>query len=179
MSSGNNKFPSSWSEGNALRLKKYYMEQTACATHYFDAGKIVYYVKADGPTSTWVCIWEDDQNTASDPLPAELKWADFLRPFFRLAPHDPVVYIQANFTFLVLIDFPIFLPLVLIFPLGRVDLLVPPTERKEGQTLLPLLQFWILVALLICCSARNTAHVGDLYPASFNSSVRLVSEASE
>jgi len=31
------------------------------------------------------------------------------------------------------------------------------------------------VALLICCSARNTAHVGDLYPASSNSSVRFVS----
>jgi len=67
MSSGNNNFPSSWSEGNALRLKKYYMEQTACATNYFDAGKIVYYVKADGPTSTWVCIWENDKNAASDP----------------------------------------------------------------------------------------------------------------
>jgi len=33
----------------------------------------------------------------------------------------------------------------------------------------------IFVALLICCSARNTAHVGDLYPASSNSSVRFVS----
>jgi len=33
----------------------------------------------------------------------------------------------------------------------------------------------ILVALLICYSARNTAHIGDLYPASFNSSVRFVS----
>ena len=32
----------------------------------------------------------------------------------------------------------------------------------------------ILVALLICCSARNTVHVGDLYPASSNSSVYLV-----
>ena len=33
------------------------------------------------------------------------------------------------------------------------------------------------MALLICCSARNhdTAHVGDLYPASSQSSVRLVS----
>jgi len=31
------------------------------------------------------------------------------------------------------------------------------------------------VALLICCSARNTAHVGDLYPTSSNSSVRFVS----
>ena len=28
---------------------------------------------------------------------------------------------------------------------------------------------------LICCSARNTAHVGDLYPASSNLSVRFVS----
>ena len=33
----------------------------------------------------------------------------------------------------------------------------------------------ILVALLICCSARNTTHVGDLYPASSNSFVRFVS----
>ena len=33
----------------------------------------------------------------------------------------------------------------------------------------------ILVALLICCSAHSTAHVGDLYPASSNSSVRFVS----
>ena len=31
------------------------------------------------------------------------------------------------------------------------------------------------MALLICCSARNTAHVGDLYPASSHSSVRFVS----
>jgi len=30
------------------------------------------------------------------------------------------------------------------------------------------------VALLICCSARNATHVGDVYPASSNSSVRLV-----
>jgi len=32
----------------------------------------------------------------------------------------------------------------------------------------------ILVALLICYSTRNTAYVGDLYPASSNSSVCLV-----
>jgi len=31
------------------------------------------------------------------------------------------------------------------------------------------------VALLICCSARNTAHVGNLYQASCKSSVRFVS----
>jgi len=31
------------------------------------------------------------------------------------------------------------------------------------------------VALLICCSARNTSYVGDLYRASSSSSVRLVS----
>jgi len=31
------------------------------------------------------------------------------------------------------------------------------------------------MALLICCSARNTAHVGDLYPASSNSSFRFLS----
>ena len=57
------------------------------------------------------------------------------------------------------------------FPPNRIDLLVPLTERKEGQTA----SASILVALLICCSARNTAHVGDLYPASSNSSVRFVS----
>jgi len=33
----------------------------------------------------------------------------------------------------------------------------------------------ILVALLICCSACNNAHIGDLYPAWSNSSVRFVS----
>jgi len=33
----------------------------------------------------------------------------------------------------------------------------------------------ILATLLICCSARNTAHVGDLYPASSSSSVHFVS----
>ena len=33
----------------------------------------------------------------------------------------------------------------------------------------------ILVPLLICCSTRNTAHVGDLYAACSNSPVRLVS----
>ena len=36
----------------------------------------------------------------------------------------------------------------------------------------------ILVALLICCITHNTAHVGDLYPASSNSSVRLNSTVS-
>jgi len=30
------------------------------------------------------------------------------------------------------------------------------------------------MALAICCNARNTAYIGDLYPASTNSSVRLV-----
>ena len=33
----------------------------------------------------------------------------------------------------------------------------------------------IRVALLTCCSARNNLHVGDLYPASFFSSIRSVS----
>jgi len=40
-----------------------------------------------------------------------------------------------------MIGSPIFLPLVLLFSPRRVDLLVPPIDRKEGQTLLPLLQF--------------------------------------
>ena len=55
------------------------------------------------------------------------------------------------------------------FPPNRIDLLVPLTERKEGQTA----SASILVALLICCSARNTAHVSGLYLASSHSSVRL------
>ena len=84
--------------------------------------------------------------------------------------------LPANFPFLVLVGSPILLPLVLLFvpSLRRVNLLVPPTERKEGQTSLLHLPS-ILVALLIYCSARITAHIGDLYPASSNSSVRLVS----
>jgi len=82
--------------------------------------------------------------------------------------------LPAKFFFLVLIGSPILLPLVLLFPPKRVDLLVPLTERKEGQTSLPQAPS-ILVALLICCSARNTTHIGDLYPASSNSSVRFVS----
>ena len=64
---------------------------------------------------------------------------------------------------------PILLPLVPLFPPRRVDLLVPPTEKREGRTSL------LLLELLICCSARNTAHVGDLYPASSKSSLQLVS----
>jgi len=46
-----------------------------------------------------------------------------------------------------------------------------PKERRGRHHYFSL----ILVALLICCSARNSAHVGDLYPASSNSSVRFVS----
>ena len=85
-----------------------------------------------------------------------------------------------NFTFLVLIGSPILLPLDLLYPSRRVDLLVPPIGKKEGQTSLCLLQFsWhycsaavlVILALLFCCSARNTAHVSDLYPAFSNSSV--------
>jgi len=76
----------------------------------------------------------------------------------------------ANFSFLVLIGSPKLLPLVLP---RRVDLLVPPTERKEGADIAASPS--ILVALLICCSAHNTAHVNDLYPASSNPSVRFVS----
>jgi len=79
--------------------------------------------------------------------------------------------LSANFSFLVLIGSLIFLPLVLLFPPRRIDLLVPSTERKAHIAASPS----TLVALLICCSARNTAHVDDLYPASSNSSVRFVS----
>ena len=78
----------------------------------------------------------------------------------------------ANLPFLVLIGSPIFLPLILIFPPNGEDLLVPPTERKEGQTLLlPS----ILVALLICCIVGNSAQVRDLCPACSNSSSRVAS----
>jgi len=76
--------------------------------------------------------------------------------------------------FLVLIGSTILLQLVLVFAPRRVDLLIPPAERKERQTGIAASP-WIMVALLICCSARNTARVGDLHPASFKSSVRFVS----
>jgi len=49
-----------------------------------------------------------------------------------------------------------------------------PADRKKGGADIAASPS-ILVALLICCSARNTAHVSDLYPASSNSSVRFVS----
>jgi len=41
--------------------------------------------------------------------------------------------LPTNFPCLVLIGSPILLPLVLLFPPRRVDLFVPPTDRKEGQ----------------------------------------------
>ena len=44
---------------------------------------------------------------------------------------------------------------------GRGDLLF--WGEKEGADIAASPP--ILVALLICCSARNTAYVGDLYPA--------------
>jgi len=52
-----------------------------------------------------------------------------------------VVLASSSHTFLVLIGSPILLPLVLpkFPPPRRVDLLVPPTERKEESTSLPLL----------------------------------------
>jgi len=72
----------------------------------------------------------------------------------------------ANFSFLVLTGSPILLPLVLFLPPRRVDLLVPPTERKEGQTSLLLLQFlWhygsasvlvVLPTLVICIQLPPT-----------------------
>jgi len=49
-----------------------------------------------------------------------------------------------------------------------------PADGKKGGTDIAASPS-ILVALLICCSAHNTAHVGDLYPASSNSSARFVS----
>jgi len=49
-----------------------------------------------------------------------------------------------------------------------------PAELKKGGVDIAASPS-ILLALLICCSARNTAHVGDLYPAASNFSFRLVS----
>ena len=78
--------------------------------------------------------------------------------------------LSAKSPFLVLIGFPILLPLVLLPPPKKTTS-PRPTDCKKGIAASPS----ILVALLICCSAcRNTAHVGVLYPASSNSSVRLV-----
>jgi len=79
-----------------------------------------------------------------------------------------------NFPFLVRIDSPILLPLVLLPPPRRVDLLVLPTEKeRKGRHIAASPS--ILVVLSICRSARNTAHVGNLYPASSNSPICLVS----
>jgi len=74
--------------------------------------------------------------------------------------------LPANFSFLVLIGSPILLPLVLLLFPKRVDLLVLPTERKEGQTSLPLRQFlwhyWsaavlvILPTLVVCIQLAPT-----------------------
>ena len=49
-----------------------------------------------------------------------------------------------------------------------------PADWKEGGADITASPS-ILVALWICCSAGNNAHIGDLYPASSNSSVRFVS----
>jgi len=82
--------------------------------------------------------------------------------------------LPAHFPFLVVIGSPIILPWFFFFP-RRVDLLIPLIDREEGQTSLFVASPSILVALWICCNARNSAHVGNLYPASSNSSVHLVS----
>jgi len=86
-----------------------------------------------------------------DFFPAELKWVDFLGPFFWVALHDPVVH--------------------------RACLLIrssrPADWKKWGVDIAASPS--ILVALLIYCSACHTAHVGDLCPASSNCCVRLVS----
>jgi hypothetical protein len=92
-----------------------------------------------------------------DFFPAELIWEDFLCTFLWLAPHDPVMRHYSSCivqpTFLVLIGFPILLQLVLLFPPRRVDLPIPPTEKKKGQTVLLLLQFswhyWSAAVLVI------------------------------
>jgi len=86
--------------------------------------------------------------------------------------------LPANFPFLVLIGFHILLPLVLFFFPRRVDLLVPPTERKLGQTSLLLLQFsWhhrsgavlvILPTLVICIQLSPTLLYFSLLPNSCN-----------
>ena len=49
-----------------------------------------------------------------------------------------------------------------------------PADRKKGGADIAA-SFSILMTILICCSARNTAHVGDLHPASSNSTVCFVS----
>ena len=61
--------------------------------------------------------------------------------------------LPANFHFRVLIGSPTLLPLVLLWVSRRVDLFVPLTARKEGQTSLLLLQFswhyWSVALLVI------------------------------
>ena len=76
--------------------------------------------------------------------------------------------LPANFPFLVLIGSPILLPLVLLFPPQK-SRSPRPTDWKKGGADITASPS-IFMALLICCSARNNAHVGDLYPASSNSS---------
>jgi len=60
---------------------------------------------------------------------------------------------------------------VLLSPPSRVD--CPDDWKKEGTDVAA--SSSILVALLICCYARNNSHVDGLYPTSSNSSVHLVS----
>ena len=71
----------------------------------------------------------------------------------------------ANFPLLVLIGSPILLPLVLLFPISSPQKSRSPRPadsgwKKGGADIAASPS--ILVALLICCSARNNAHVGDL-----------------
>ena len=114
-------------------------------------------------------------------------------PFFPLASHNPVMLascssclpFSAHLPFLVLISSPgpILLPLVLLSLLRTIDLrdisgCSSRRHLKERRGRVPAditASPSIHLALLICCSACNTAHVGDLYLASSNSSVCLVS----
>ena len=82
----------------------------------------------------------------------------------------------AKFPFCVLIGSPgspILLLLVLLPPPQKSRSRRPTTCKKGGAD--NAASPSILVAILICCNARNTTHVGDLYPSSSNSFVRLVS----
>ena len=95
-------------------------------------------------------------------------------PFFGTCTTRPncasCLPLPANFPFLVLTGSPISLVL-LFFP--QKSRFPRPANCKKGRPVIATFPS-ILVALLICCSARNNTHVGDLYPASSNSSVRLV-----
>jgi len=107
-----------------------------------------------------------------DFFPAELKWAGFLRPFFDLRRTTQSCIVLASSSQL---------SFSCSDRLSHVTTVGPCFSPQKSKSPCP--ADWekgaaspsILVALLICCSGRNTAHVGHLYPASSNSSVRSVS----